>query len=259
MNTITTKGAGLLALALLLSCGGETAGENVTYRATLGGAASTGSPSAFETPEGWSVSLSEARMALGPIYLYGGEARGALAWLKPALLGVAVACPTHAQFDNGPVLGEILTQRAVDLLAGPMDGGEIFGVKGTVASAEIHLHPPGEISAGGGDFGALGGESMRFVGEATKGGEARRFVATLTIPDEGLMRIVESIPADGPLSEGSTLAVEVLVDQLFASVRFETLSERDDEGRYLFKPGVQATAALLMAARARATYRVSAL
>ncbi len=249
---------------LFLSCHAETAGENITVEVAFAGAtAAGGAPTSFTTEEGYEVELTSALILVGPLYFYGGEPREQLVSWDRLLPGVARACPTHAQFDSGRVLAEVLHQEVADLLApAPTSLGLVRGAAGTVASAEVHLHPPGRLEAGPSleALAALGGATLSIAGNAGKGEWSEAFVAHLTIPDEGLMRIVEGIPASVALADNSKvsgmLTVEALPDRWLNRVRFDTLHETDDQGRLLFTPGTQAFSALLQGVRMRDAYRV---
>src|SRR5262245_53817825 len=101
-----------LAVLLLLAaaCGGSgTGGEAVQY--TLGFesmAADGATPGHFTTASGWDVELDEARIALGPVYLFNNEPPSAallpriMRWVVP----VAHAHSGFDEFDGGTVRGE---------------------------------------------------------------------------------------------------------------------------------------------------------
>ena len=250
-----------LGLQALASCDAQTAGKHISFESAFSGSTLAGSsPAQFTNGEGWQITLSRAELLVGPIYFYSGEARETLV---QRLFGIssARACPTHAQFDNGEVLGEVLAQYVVDLLADePRSTGLLYGIQGTVSSAELHLHPPGTVAAGSAadEIAELDGQTLVLTGTAVKDDVTLPFVAELTIPDEGLMRVVESIPASVALDASSgALTVEALVDLWFDAVRFDTLTEQDEEERFVFSSGTQATNALLQGLRMRDAYRVT--
>ena len=260
--TLVICAAGLAAAVGLdlVSCGAETSGQEITFATAISGGAGEGTAQEFTTYAGWRVKLDQAYVAVGPIYYYEGEPQASLLQriLGP---GVARACPTHAQYNKGTVLGEILEQHVVDLLAAtPTDTGQVFGLAGTCRAVELHLHPLGEISAGSpaAAFDALGGDTVHLSGSAEKEGQTVRFSGGMTIPDEGLMQIVESISADVSLEPDAagTLVVEVLLDQWLASVDFSSLTEKQGDD-YRFTENTQAYNALLRGIRSRGAYRVS--
>lgn len=265
----------LAALALTLTllpqpfsaCNVETAGEAVRFATAAQGILSDGQPvGEFETAAGFTVELDTARVALGPIYFYGGEPMASAAPVFESLGGVARACPTHSQYDYGAVLGEVIEQYAVDLLAAePTPTGEIDGEAGTCHSTEIHIHPPGDQQLPAGspaaDIEELEGASLLLEGMASKDGQSVPFRAALDIPDEGTMRVVQNIEADIEIEDLSVrpgaAVVQVLVDAWLDQVDFASLTETDANGRFLFSEGTQAKSALLQAVRNRYSYQLT--
>ncbi len=248
------------------SCDAETAGESIRFNTAVQGITEEGeSASGFETAKGWEVTLASAHAVFGPIYLFGGEPMASVTPLDALIGGVASACPTHAQFDYGAVLGEVLDQYVVDLLAEkPTSTGQIDGQAGTCHSAEVHLHPQGDQGlrvAGGADSAELlDGASIRLEGTAEKDDESIPFRALITIPDEGTARIVQNIAADAELEDVSDkpgkIVIQALLDVWFSEVDFPTLTETDEDGNYLFTQDTQAWTALVQAIRNRYAYRV---
>jgi hypothetical protein len=251
--------------AVMLSCDeATTAGRAITFSIGVMGAVEEGDTADFETAEGWTVTLSSAYAAFGPLYFYSGEAMSQRR-LIPGI-GVASACPTHAQYDYGTVLGEVLAQYVVDLLSeSPTDTGDVDGEAGTCLSAEAHLHPPGEkgLESGSSDkaFDNLEGESILIEGEAVKDDLAYTFKAAVTIPDEGTMRIIQNIACDAVNLEDQSeksgrLLLRIFLDAWFDQVDFSSLVETDDDGVYLFTDDTQAWTALIQAVRNRYSYDV---
>lgn len=248
---------------VMLSCEAETTGRSIQFStATAGSVDSDGTVSDFETARGWRVELTQALTLLGPIYFYGGEPM-ASRFILPSV-GVAAACPTHAQYDYGAVLGEVLEQHVIDLLAEkPTSTGEIQGQAGTCRSVEVHLHPKGDQGlklGSGSDAELLEDSSIRLEGTAEKDGEEIPFRALVTIPDEGTARIIQNIAADEVLDDVAEkpgrLVIQVLLDIWFSEVDFSTLDETDEDGVFLFTEGTQARTALIQAVRNRYAYRV---
>jgi len=248
----------LLLMALLATGCATTSGERLQVEAVLAGGTTSGSsPTSFTTVAGWEVDLEEARVALGPIYLYDGEPMARLRW--PSLVPTAWACGAHAQYSYGETLAEILDQHAVDLLAAELVSvGFLDGLAGTIRSAEVHLHPPGEVSSSSG-FELLDGETLQLRGVASQGEVEVPFAVGLTVPDEATMRIVESVRVDEVelvADQPGALQVEVLVDRWLASVDFGSLTV-EEEGVYAFDEDSQAWSALLMGVRSREAYAVT--
>ena len=251
--------------AAMLSCEAETAGRSIRFQTAAEGAVDSGAAlTDFETASGWRVELTRALALLGPIYFYGGEPMASRRLVLPGI-GVAEACPTHAQYDYGAVLGEVLEQYAVDLLAEkPTPTGEIDGQAGTCHTVEVHLHPQGDqglrLASDADTAALLEGNSIPLEGTAEKDGEAVPFRALITIPDEGTTRIVQSIAANVVLDNVSDkpgrLIVQALLDIWFSKVDFSTLGKTDEDGVFLFTEGTQARTALIQAVHNRYAYRV---
>ncbi len=251
------------ALVGPLSCD-QTSGERAAFQTGVTGGLSDGDTvEAFTNARGWTVTLTEAYVAMGPIYFY--SSRPQTAMLERLLGdGTARACPAHAQFDKGEVLGEVLEQYAVDLLSGEVeDTGLRDGVAGTAQMFEVHLHPPGEVTAGSSSssFEPLQGHSVWVAGTATKDGSEVAFEGALTIPDEGTLRIVTSIPAEMELADiakqPGRAVVKVHLDEWFHNVGFEGLTQQGASGRMVLDEDSQAYQALLVGVRSRTSYSLS--
>ncbi len=249
----------------MLSCQAETAGQPIRFAVAIEGINSKNDKVfGFETTAGWTVTIESAYAAFGPVYFYSGESMANkhshfFGW------GIASACPTHAQFNYGTILGEVLEQYAADLLATePVSMGEIKGEAGNCRSVELHLHPPGaeQLSAGNADseFRKLENHSVSISGTAQKGENTIPFHALLDIPDEGTMRIIQNIGADVELSDTAEkpgrLILQVLLDAWFDRVDFLTLQDTNEDGIYLFGDDTQAKTALLLAIRNRYSYKL---
>lgn len=250
-----------------VACDAETAGEVISFNTAVQGITQQGSSAAeFDTTRGWSVVLTNAHAVFGPIYFYGGAPMARANVLQRLFGGVAMACPAHAQYDYGAVLGEVLEQYVVNLLAAkPTSTGEVPGLAGTCRSAELHLHPPGDqqLLAGSSPetFDKLGGHTIVIAGTATKDATAVPFRAVLDIPDKGTMRIVQNIVGKVELDSASagsgSIVVQVRLDAWFDQVDFSSLTETDESGSYLFSADTQARTALLQAMRNHYSYRVN--
>ena len=256
----------LLLLVLTVSgCGDETAGEALSFDTAVLGVTESGAPDqTFTNNRGWRITLNSAVLAIGPMYYYSSEAQ---AGLLDRLFSIknAYACPAHAQFDKGTVLGEIRQQTVVNLLdETPTATGISQGEKGHCRMFELHFHPPGEIPAASDDaaFGPLDGHSLAISGVAEKDGMEIDFSGYLTIPDEGTMRIVESIPADMVLDGRSGRAVtRIHVDEQLANLDFYSIVDEsgtclEDAGGGMCRIGEdsQAYLAWLSGVRSRQSY-----
>jgi len=258
-------GIALAALTIgAVACTEETAGESIEFDTGVTGASSTGgSVTRFVNARDWSVELTSAKVAIGPAYFYSSAPQAT--WVDK-LLGVRVAhaCPAHAQYDRGTVLGEILQQYVIDLTSGEVTStGISAGEAGVCQMFEVHLHPPGDVPAGspGAEFSDLHGSTAWIAGTATKDGEVIEFEGGMTVPDEGTMRIVESIPADVNLADSADRSgraiVEVYLDQWLANVDFASLPESSNGAARVFDPDSQAYSAWLTGIRSRYAYGLS--
>ncbi len=246
-------------------CGDETLGEALTFDTAAQGVTESGSPGgAFINGKGWRITLESAVLAVGPVYYYSSEAQASLLD-RLFTLKSACACPAHAQFDKGTVLGEIRRQVVVDLLAEtPTTTGESRGEKGHCRMFELHFHPPGEIPTDADDaaFKPLEGHSFAVSGVAEKDGVEIAFSGWLTIPDEGTMRIVESVPADVALDGRAGRAVlRIHVDRQLANLDFASIVDAsgaclEDAGEGVCRIGEDSQAHLgwLSGVRSRRSY-----
>ena len=269
MSTLQAKissAALLIFLALMaFGCGEETAGEALSFDTEALGVTESGTPDqAFTNSKGWRITLDSAVLAVGPVYYYSSEAQASL-FDRLFSIKSAYACPAHAQYDKGTVLGEIRQQVVVDLLAeSPTTTGVSQGEKGHCQMFELHFHPPGEIPAASDDaaFEPLDGYSFAISGVAEKDGVDVSFSGHLTIPDEGTMRIVESIPADVILDGRSGQAVvKIHVDRQLANLDFASITdesgaclEEAEDGACLIGEDSQAHLAWLYGVRSRECY-----
>jgi hypothetical protein len=170
---VVMRGALLGALLGLSSCIGSTAGESILFQTGARGATSSGEPvTAFKTRLGWTVRLSRAHLALGPVTFFEGRSYFEQAsWLSRMMVKTAYAHAVHSQIDTGTVLGEVPEQFPIDLLAKtPADLGVVFGVKGTCRSVELELHPPGDgyLGLDNGAYSALDHHAIVLEGVAEK-------------------------------------------------------------------------------------------
>ncbi|PID38301.1 MAG: hypothetical protein CSB49_06335 [Proteobacteria bacterium] len=252
---------GLLVVALAITggCFGQTRGDRVVVATAARGATESGEPlTSFTTRQGWTVKLQKAKLALGPIYFFENKPT---AWYK-RLLSINKAY-AHAGGNElkGAVLLEVLEQYPVDLLAStPTDTGVVPALGGLAQAVELELHPVGQVAPGAPEsaYALLGKETIYLEGQADKEGQTVRFAGRLSIPDVGTKRIVPNIHAEldlaGATAESGRLVLSVLVDQVLANVRFDTLTQEKDGVYALDDEGAQAHTALLLGLRSRYSY-----
>lgn len=229
----------LVALfALPASCSSSdsgTGGKRVTLTAAVVG--SPGTTSSFETAAGWTVTLSKAVLATGPLYYYdgatifSGASEAPAPWsplddLRRALsIKAAHAHPGH--YVPGNARGQLLISSSVDLRSGAVLG-EGEGVTGIVRSATFSFGSP----ASGPFAGELGAHVAVLEGRATKGSEERVFRAEIDAADltneEGALA-VEGCPfEETSITSDGTVTVTVAVEPWFDQVEFDSLPESSD-------------------------------
>lgn len=202
--------------AVLVGCVSATGGERVPFAAEVVPVAEPvdGALTWTDATTGTSVTLTTARVWVGPIYLWSDEpllqvGRTGSPWrpLADALLAPAWAGTDH--FEAGFVTGEVTDQVEVDLLAGsvvPLADG--VALAGPSRSGEIWLEP------------ARAGHTITLAGEAalTDGAEVP-FRLDLTFDGDWfdveagenplLQRRIRGLPWDARLRRGGTLGIEV--------------------------------------------------
>jgi hypothetical protein len=255
--TLTLGGAG----ALSAGCG-DTGQQRVSFAARAAGYAHPEAAVRFTTSTGWTVTLSEARVALGPLYLNtleplacdGCESRSLIDRLSDALVPRAWA---HGEdhLGAGRIAAQVTEQVEVNALSPtPVAMTRGDGVDLPVRSAEVWLFNRD---------GALGGAAIRVAGvaERTVDGQAQRVPfrgalvadASITTPQTplDLARRVRGIPVDFTLVEGGTLTVRVDPRRWFTGADFSELLEApgaEGETR-TFTPADNVGRAFLNAAR----------
>lgn len=237
------------------SCVDETSGEEVTWALAVQGLTDQGeATSSFENARGWTVELEQANLLIGPLYFYSGAPRASL---FDRLLGIqsAYACAAHAQFQSGETLGEVPMQFGVDLMAGEtLLAEDLRGSAGRVQSFELHLQEPGATTPGNDRASQAPTSTLIFAGTASKDGQQVPFAGQLTLPEEGTIQAVDSIPANLELADGDTLRVGVRLDRWFQDVDFSTLEQTDEQGQHLILPGTQAYGAMTFSVRSRKAF-----
>lgn len=253
-----------LLLVGVVGCGDTTGSARVTFAVEAAGIArDAAQPLAFTNDQGWSITLSEARVALGPLYLntvapLEGDRRNPLRRLGDLLLPSAWADGT-SHLSGGRIVGECTTQVEVDalnpsLVAVP-GGGD--GVDDPALTAEVWLFNRD---------GALGGAAVRVAGTARKDDQEIAFEGSLVI-DQSLVtaggsldtaRKVRGIPAAITLANGGALRVRVDPRGWFDGADFRELTTGTArEGRYRFTAQDNVGRAFLNRARARAAFAVT--
>jgi hypothetical protein len=132
---------------------------------------------------GWSVTIAEAYLSVGPLYYYSGDPvlsqrpmeksllRYAFSTVGDWLVKPAQAHPGH--YIEGAAMGQMLTPTTLDLLAGTIPLADGDGVTGDTNSAKFTWQSPpqGELAP------ALEGHVVLTKGVATKGDTTIHFIA----------------------------------------------------------------------------------
>lgn len=233
------------ACALLAGCGEGTGNALVQFSAQGAGVSRDASqPLTFTNDQRWEITLTEARMAVGPVYLNTVpplEARRGR-WRWPSLGDLLIA-PAYAdgndQLGAGRVVGQVTSQVEVDALSPtPVaipGGGD--GTTDTARSAEIWLFNRG---------GALRDAAVRVAGVARLGEVSVPFAGAV-VADASLVttsapldvaRRIRGIPVDITASAGGTLTVRVDPRPWFRGASFGELVDHapDADGRHPFTP-----------------------
>lgn len=222
----------LVTLALFtLSCDAATGGREVRYDLAVTSAGVT----TFRTALGWDVTLREACVSLGPIYVYAGAptARSTFYdWLVPS----AHAHPGVDHFAGGEARGEWLSIAAVDALGtSPVPLGRLRGPAGPARTVSLFLTPPRSSTE------CLRGHQAYVAGVARRDGASIDFAGGLDIEDTGLRRRIQ-VPVEIEIDDGIALSVVVDPRPWLDEVRFDELDGEitpDSQARAAWFLGVQ--------------------
>jgi hypothetical protein len=237
-----------------------TGGQAIQFTVVVRGAPQEGKPlGALTTRTGWEVTLEEAYITIGPLYLYENApaqvaalaqqpAPGGASWLRALWLPSAYAHAGDQHFSGGRVMGEALQQHVIDLLdpAG-VTLTRSRGVEGRAQSLSVWLLPPKASAVGPTE--SLRGYTAYVVGVARRDDQEVRFAGGLSIPDEESMRLVAGVPVNIPLTDGAQALIEVHPDAWFTDAHFDRLTEVTSGDRALIGPDTQPYNAWLIGAR----------
>ncbi|WP_394824180.1 hypothetical protein [Pendulispora albinea] len=268
-----TRGSFLAMSATVIvlgaACSSGTGGRAIRF--SMGVAPAPESVSTFVTTTGWSVTLEEACMAIGPIYLYANPSllapaeasllapaetthrRGPLGRVADWLVPPAFAHGGDAHYNGGEVRGEWVEQVAFDALApAGIDLGATNGLAGPARSFSLLLLPPRPTARG--DTACLRGHHAYARGAARKGETTVPFEGGLDIENKGTFRSVDGIPLDAQLDDGVRITVRLHTRAWFDDAHFDRLTERNADGRFVITAESQVAAAWFAGARAYKTF-----
>lgn len=229
----------LAALVTASACESGTGGRRAVFDLSIEPAPASRS---FRTSMGWDVSLEEACVSIGPVYLYAqpglsASLHRAYDWLVPS----AHAHPGVDHFNGGEVRGEWLDQIALDLTSnGPVDLGAYEGIAGEAQSATIGIYPPQSNTLGA--TSCLRGHQAYVVGSAVRNALTVRFEGGLDIEAVGTKRRMQVSTA---LEIDDRRRIDIAVDPRpwLDQVKFEELTVEPVSGRAIIAPGSQASLA----------------
>lgn len=225
---------------------GTTPGRVITVMLR---ARADGSPS-FTTATGWDVTVTEARLVLGPVYIL---APRTTALLQLFQMPVALA---HGGADEYATLGiraEWLDQISLDMLATePTILGEGNGVAGAIGDAEVDIDPPGTAISS-----ATHGHQAWLVGTASMGATMIPFEGGLDIADLTIARRVQGIPCSGDVDDGSELTVGVHLHSWLDRMDFDRLPAPSSGAVREIVPGTQPYNAWLLGARTSTAFAIT--
>jgi hypothetical protein len=208
----------------------------------------------FDTDTGFHVVLTEARVALGPVYVYRDD-RVALRSRKrrsfARLFGPSVA-RAHGGVDpltGHPILGQMLEQLGFDALSRePVDTLPTIGTFGLAKSLTLELAPPSDAIAEG-----LHGHHAYVEGLATRDGITYPFAGGIDLAENGTLRRVENVALAAPLEDG-LVTVHVHPARFLRGARFDLLPAPGEDGIRPIVPGSQVAGAFSIGLRSPASY-----
>jgi hypothetical protein len=208
-----------------------------------------GPPRRFTTAAGWDVTLEEARIALGPIYLYENAPADALNehwWrLDRLVLPVARAHAGDQQFSGGAVLAEYVGQVAFDALgAAPVDLGTTTATVARARSFSVRLDPPSATNRE-----ATRGHHLWARGQAAKDGATIAFEGGLDLAQAGTQRRVDGLDLEADLDDGGTFTLVVHPEAWFDQADFSSLPAPAEGGTRVIGAESQVRGAWFVGAR----------
>jgi hypothetical protein len=250
--------------ALTSGCGDTTGLRHVTFEARAGGFEHPEGAVQFTTRTGWTVTLREAFVAVGPVYLNeleplaceGCQARTAFERLSDLLAPRAWA-HGESHLGAGRVVGQVTRQVVVDALSPSLvtmpGGGDGLDLRARTAELWLFNHD-----------GPTRGAALRVSGIATRELDGRTAEvpfsgalvadASITTPQSPLdvARRVRGIPVDFTLAEGGALTVRVDPRTWFDGADFAELEALplDAQGTHPFTGSDNVGRAFVNAARA---------
>ncbi len=231
----------LALTSLSFAACGNTGGRPITVNLFAEGDGDT-----FTTATGWTVTLTDAHLVLGPVYLLAPIATT----LRSVILPVAYAHGGHDDFAGRTVRAEWLEQASVDLLAIERTSlGIADGSAGPAGDVTVLLEPPVAASSS-----ASHGHHAWLAGTAVMGAASISFEGGLDIPDDGLSRQVEGIPASGDYDTDGEVTLTAHVSSWLDQMHFDRLPEPAVAEPRVIAAGSQPYAAWYIGARTSSAF-----
>ena len=238
-GSLTTCFLRAATLALALGCSPSTGSERFSFHAVAGGNPEfSGTPLTFQNESGWNITLSEARVTLGPIYL---NSQAGLRDESASILNFLVK-PAHAQgashLESGRVVGEVLAQVTFDALSSNLVEFPSLGsmVSEPVRTAEVWFYPA--------DGSAQVPVALRVRGRAERAARSVAFRGDLLLNEDWVangnqgargaqaladLRKVRGIATVFQPSVGGSLALRFDVRRLFRGANFDSLEQNPSD------------------------------
>lgn len=227
-----------------LACVGTTGGEKFDFEAQIGGIERDKEvPYTFTNEYGWAVTLTQADVTAGPLYLNTIAPLGGTAALWRWLSPVKEARADEAHLGEGRIVGEVLGQVRFSALSPSLVRFPVKGVisEEAVRSAEIWFYPPANTPP---ETLKISTVAIEVAGEARREGALVKFHGKLTLNDDWLpnaqagdkantsiseIRQVRGIPVSFVPSPGGRLEIRVALAPLFASADFSNLTQNPQD------------------------------
>jgi hypothetical protein len=230
-------GAIIVLVSACPGCTASTGGERFPFEASAGGVDPPGGePFTFVTQTGWQVTLSQADVTLGPVYL------NVIPPLRVSrsfgdLLVPNAWAQSESHLDAGRIAGEMLAQVSFSAVSAALVR---FPTTGTMTSepirtAEVWFYPEPGVAPEATEIDTV---AFEVRGEATRDGAEVRFRGSLVLNDDWLseqaegsrgaqpittIRKVRGIPAAFSPSAGGRLEIRFDVTRLFRGAEFGNL------------------------------------
>lgn len=246
----------VLAISSLASaCDAGTGGALVDIEIELAADPPQNAPTAatsdrFETRLGWQVVLEEAKLALGPAFVWAPEQ--ARAQQRFGFVSVARAHGGYDPFSGRRVRIELAEQVVLDALAAqPVSLGSVTAEAGPVDTAAVQLDPPRRQAAI-----ETHDHHVWLRGTAERDGQQVTFAGGVDIEDDGLLRRVNGIAARFEIVASGTLTLAVTPSLWVDDIRFERLRDEDGDGVADLHPDTQPYDAVFLGVSDPGAYRV---